>query len=33
MNTALLDLIFWIVIFAALFLGIRWLQKRNRDKD
>ncbi len=32
MSDALLDLIFWIVIFVVFFFGFRWLQKR-RNKD
>lgn len=32
MGNALIDLIFWIVIFAVFFYGFRWLQKR-RNKD
>jgi hypothetical protein len=31
-SDALLDLIFWIVIFVVFFFGFRWLQKR-RNKD
>jgi hypothetical protein len=31
-SDALLDLIFWIVIFVVFFFGFRWLQKR-RKKD
>jgi hypothetical protein len=32
MSEALGDLIFWTVVFAACFVGFRWLQKRkNRD--
>ena len=33
MSTALIDLLFWIVVFVVLFFGVRWLQKRRRDKD
>jgi hypothetical protein len=30
---ALTDLLFWIVVFAVLFFGIRWLQARNRKDE
>ena len=33
MNDATLDLIFWIVVMAVLFLVIRWAQKRRKDKE
>ena len=32
MSTALTDLLFWIAVFAALFVLFRYLQKR-KDKD
>jgi hypothetical protein len=33
MSDALVDLIFWIGIFAVFFFGFRWLQRRNRKDD
>jgi hypothetical protein len=33
MSDALIDLIFWIAIFAVFFFGFRWLQRRNRKDD
>lgn len=33
MSDAVVDLIFWIVVFVVLFLGLRWLQKRKKDQD
>ena len=27
------DLIFWIVIFAVIFVGFRWLQNRGKGDD
>jgi hypothetical protein len=31
-SDALIDLIFWIVIFVVFFFGFRWLQNR-KNKD
>ena len=33
MNDATLDLIFWIVVMAVLFVVIRRAQKRRKNKD
>ena len=33
MSDATLDLLFWIGLFVALGVGIRWLQKRKTNKD
>lgn len=33
MSEGLIDLLFWIVVFAAILFGFRWMQKRNRDKQ
>lgn len=34
MPAALADLLFWVVVLAALFILFRFLQKRkNKDKD
>ncbi len=33
MNTALADLIFWIIVFVAMFFGFKLLQKRKRSDD
>lgn len=27
------DLVFWIVVFAVLIFGFRWLQKRKGPRD
>ncbi len=27
------DLIFWTLVFVAMFFGFRWLQKRKRRDD
>ena len=27
------DLIFWVLVFVALFIGFRWLQNRNSKDD
>jgi len=29
----LADLLFWIVVLGVLFFGLRYLQKRSKDKD
>lgn len=29
----LIDLLFWIVLFVVLFIGLRRLQKRKRGED
>lgn len=29
----LMDLLFWIVVLLGLLFGLRYLQKRKRDKD
>lgn len=33
MGGALTDLLFWIVMFIALFALFRYLQKRRKDRD
>lgn len=33
MSEAMLDLLFWIVALVVLFFGIRYFQKRKKDKD
>lgn len=33
MPTYLLDLVAWIIAFAVLFFGVRYLQRRKADKD
>ena len=37
MSEAMADLLFWIVVFVALFFVFRWLQaakkKKNEDQD
>jgi hypothetical protein len=33
LNTALVDLIFWIALFVALFFLLRWLQARNKTNS
>jgi len=33
MTSSLPDLLFWIVLLVVLAVGIRWLQRRNKDKD
>jgi hypothetical protein len=33
MSPALIDLLFWIAVFAVLFFALRWLQSRRKDKD
>ena len=33
MPSYLIDLLFWIVLLAALFVLIRWLQRRKADRD
>jgi len=33
MSDALIDLVFWVAIFAVFFFGFRWLQRRNRKDD
>ena len=33
MSNATWDLLFWIVVFVVLGVGLRWLQKRRQDKD
>lgn len=30
MNEALIELIFWIVVFIAFFYGFKWLQNRKK---
>lgn len=32
MNEALLELIFWIVVFIAFFYGFKWLQNRKKNR-
>ena len=32
-ESALADLLFWTVLFVALFFLFRWLQKRKGDRD
>jgi hypothetical protein len=27
------DLIFWVLVFVVLFLGLRWLQARGKGKN
>lgn len=33
MSDAVLDLLFWIIVLIALFFGLRFLQKKNKDKN
>lgn len=33
MSAATLDLLFWIVVFAAILFGFRWLQRRRKKGD
>ena len=33
MSDATIDLLFWIVVFAALFFLFRWLQARKNRND
>ena len=33
MSEALLELVFWIVVFVAFFFGFKRLQKRKKDKE
>jgi len=33
MSDALLELLFWIVVFLAFFYGFRWLQRRKKDRE
>lgn len=33
MSPALIDLLFWVGVFVVLFVALRWLQARRRDKD
>lgn len=33
MSTALIDLLFWIGVFAALFFLFRWLQARKKRDE
>ncbi len=33
MSEANLELLFWILVFVVLFFGLRWVQRRKKDKD
>jgi hypothetical protein len=33
MSDALIDLLFWVVVFTAMLFGFRWWQRRGRGKD
>ncbi len=33
MSEANLELLFWILVFLVLFFGLRWVQRRKKDKD
>ena len=33
MSTAIGDLLFWVVLFVALFFLLRYLQKRKNDSE
>lgn len=33
MSEALMELLFWIVVFVVFFYGFRWLQTRKKNKE
>lgn len=33
MTDALVDLLFWIVVFLVFFYGFRWIQSRKKKKN
>jgi hypothetical protein len=33
MSEALIELLFWVVVFVVFFYGFKWLQNRKKRKD